>query len=44
MKKVLTVGICGVGLVVGAVVLWKWVIPFIWIVLKQIFSVLAGLF
>lgn len=43
MKKALTFGFCGIVLVVAAIVMWKWVLPFIGIVLKQIFEILAKL-
>lgn len=44
MKKALLTVACGVGVIVGALLLWKVVFPFLGYVLKWIFGILGGLF
>lgn len=43
MKKILIVISCIIGLVLGALLLWKVVFPFLGFVLGKIFSLLASL-
>lgn len=44
MRKVLLTAACIVGVIVGAILIWKFVIPFIGMLLSSFFGFLGGIF
>lgn len=44
MRKVLLTAACIVGVVVGVILIWKFVIPFIGMLLSSFFGFLGGIF